>query len=526
VVPYNVVMLLDLEPVDIRAREPISSEITRRLVDYLISGEIQPGGLLPSERSLAESLGVGRSHVRQAVKSLVVLGLIDVRQGAGTYLKRTDSPLLPLALEWGLLLGSKSTADLIDARRQLEVVLAGLAAEARTDEQLVEMHRLLSIMERTAGTDEFVDADVALHLQITMAAGNQSLLQIMRAIRTLLEVWVHRVAYSPGTAPPTWAEHAAVVHAIEESDPSAAREAMEYHMARALDRLQDTLSDHDIAGVHAPKVASWRAAASVAGSAQADRGGSSRIAGLREPIDTSGREGTSIEISRQLLDYLLSGRVQPGERLPPERKLAEALGVGRSVLREALRSLTLLGLLEVRLGDGTYVKRTDAEVLPQTIEWGLVIGTRNILDLVEARRHLEIIVAGLAAGQHDEVALGELRSLLAAVTKDVGEAALYRASEGKVLRRIGEAAGNEVLTAALATIRSLLQVWLGRLPNTGVRETASLVALEAVIEAVGLSDVQAARNAMARYVDIASKALLEVLPEGPVRTKTPRTSVP
>jgi GntR family transcriptional repressor for pyruvate dehydrogenase complex len=91
---------------------------------------------------------------------------------------------------------------------------------------------------------------------------------------------------------------------------------------------------------------------------------------ILEPLDRSTQEGTSIEISRQLLDYLLSGRVQPGARLPPERKLAEALGVGRSVVREALKSLTLLGLLEVRLGDGTYVKRSDAEILPQSIEWG------------------------------------------------------------------------------------------------------------------------------------------------------------
>jgi GntR family transcriptional regulator, transcriptional repressor for pyruvate dehydrogenase complex len=261
-------MLPDLEPVDLRAREPISSEITRRLIEYLISGEIQPGERLPSERKLAESLGVGRSHVRQAIKSLAVLGLIDVRQGDGTYLKRTDSPLLPLAIEWGLLLGAKRTRDLIEARHKLEVLLAGLAAERHTAEQLVEMHRLLAVMERSAGTDEFVDADVALHLQITQAAANQSMLQIMRGIRTLLEVWVYRVAHTPGTAPPTWAEHAAVVHAIERRDPTAARAAMEEHMAGALARLQYTLSEHETDDGQA-LAASSRARASTASDAQA-----------------------------------------------------------------------------------------------------------------------------------------------------------------------------------------------------------------------------------------------------------------
>ena len=265
---YNSSMLSDLGFTDLRTREPISSEITRRLVRYLISGEIQPGERLPSERKLAESLGVGRSHVRQAIKSLAILGLIEVRQGDGTYLKRTDSPLLPLAIEWGLMLGVKRTADLIGARQQLEILLAGLAAERRTDEQLAEMHRLLLVMKRSPGTDEFVDADVALHLEITQAAGNQSMIQIMRSIRTLLEVWVHRVVYTPGTAQPTWAEHAAIVDAIEHRDPAGARALMEEHMVRALARLQSTLSEHEGDDHGRPRVTSPSAGAMTAGRAE------------------------------------------------------------------------------------------------------------------------------------------------------------------------------------------------------------------------------------------------------------------
>jgi GntR family transcriptional repressor for pyruvate dehydrogenase complex len=239
----NPPMTPEIEPVALRGREPISSEITRRLVDYLVSGEVRPGERLPSERALAESFGVGRSHVRQAIRSLAVLGLVEVRQGDGTYLKRTDSPLLPLTIEWGLLLGAKRTRDMVEARQQLEVLLAGLAAERRSDEQVAEMHRLLAVMERSAGTDEFVEADVALHLEITQAAGNQSLLQVMRGIRTLLRVWVHRVVRAPGTAPATWAEHVAVVRAIELRDAQGARAAMKAHMAGARQRLQMTLPD-------------------------------------------------------------------------------------------------------------------------------------------------------------------------------------------------------------------------------------------------------------------------------------------
>jgi GntR family transcriptional regulator, transcriptional repressor for pyruvate dehydrogenase complex len=238
-------MLPDLGPAARPAPEPISSEVTRRLLDYLISGQVHPGERLPSERQLAETLGVGRSHVRQAIKSLSVLGLIDARQGDGTYLKRTDSPLLPLAIEWGLLLGTKRSQDLVEARSELEILLAGLAAEQRDDAALAEMRRNADIMRSTTDNDAFVAADVAFHLEIARATGIESLFQIMRSIRSLLEVWIHRVAYAPGTRPATWAEHAAVFEAIEARDAAAARRAMTEHMNAAAVRLQVTFTEQE-----------------------------------------------------------------------------------------------------------------------------------------------------------------------------------------------------------------------------------------------------------------------------------------
>ena len=237
-------MLPNLQPVAQRAPEPISSEVTRRLLDYLISGKVQPGERLPSERQMAQTLGVGRSHVRQAIKSLTVLGLIDVRQGDGTYLKRTDSPLLPLAIEWGLMLGAKHSQDLVEARSELEILVAGLAAERRTDADLEAMREHLQAMQ-TEDNESFVRADIALHLRIAQATGNQSLLQIMRSIRSLMEVWITRVAYAPGTRPATWDEHAAVYESIDRRDPEAARAAMSDHMDGATTRLLGTLAEAD-----------------------------------------------------------------------------------------------------------------------------------------------------------------------------------------------------------------------------------------------------------------------------------------
>jgi len=230
-----------------------------------------------------------------------------------------------------------------------------------------------------------------------------------------------------------------------------------------------------------------------------------------EPIDLSNRESMSIEISRKLLDYLLSGRVQPGQRLPPERRLAEALGVGRSVVREALKSLTLLGLLEVRLGDGTYVKRTDAEILPQSIEWGLVLAARHVLDLIEARRHLEEIVAGLAAERRDEGAVADLRRLLADMERAAADAERFAALESAFHLRLADAAGNEVVYGIMVTIRSLLQVWNARVVQATGAARPLLAEHARILEAIERGDAAAAREAMAAHMEQVTSRVAETL---------------
>src|SRR6187200_3533366 len=125
--------LANIDPIK---REPLATQVARRLVEFILAGEIEPGGRMPSERQLAEAFGVGRSAVREAIAALTLIGLIEVRHGDGTYLKRPDSPLLPQVVEWGLLLGEQRTIDLVEARKMIEVDIAGLAAQRRTEEDL------------------------------------------------------------------------------------------------------------------------------------------------------------------------------------------------------------------------------------------------------------------------------------------------------------------------------------------------------------------------------------------------------
>lgn len=217
--------------------------ITQRLLGYLLSGDLEPGSKIPSERQLAEGLGVGRSAVREAIKSLSLLGLLDVRQGDGTYLSRSGSDLLPRVIEWGLLLDQSQLTDLAEARTEIEVDVAGLAAKRATEEQVDALRAKFDAM-REAGEDldAYVEADISFHLAVARASSNSILFNLVTNLRSLLSVWAHQVLEHAGETGTSLAMHEPILDAIVNRDVDAAQTAMRAHMERASRRLQEALA--------------------------------------------------------------------------------------------------------------------------------------------------------------------------------------------------------------------------------------------------------------------------------------------
>jgi GntR family transcriptional repressor for pyruvate dehydrogenase complex len=235
------------EPADLpfvltsRPRESAVADIARQLLTQLLSGRIPPGTRLPSERRLAESLQVGRSTIREALKALDVLGIIEVRQGDGTYLRQTTSDLLPQAIEWGLMLAQPQVHDLIEARRHIEMSIAELAAERASSDDLAALRRHLDGMRSATDGAAFVEADVAFHLALAKAAGNTVLNDILVSIRSLLRVWIRRAINEAGETRSTVEEHEAVFEAVLARSPRRSAEAMRAHLNQAGERLLDSL---------------------------------------------------------------------------------------------------------------------------------------------------------------------------------------------------------------------------------------------------------------------------------------------
>lgn len=216
-----------------------ASEVARRLLDLFIDGSVAPGTRLPAERTLAATLEVGRSAVREALAALEILGIVDVRPGSGTYLRGAASDLLPQTLRWGLLIGENDTAELLEMRSGLEIYVARLAADRADEDDLATLSRALESMR--AAVDDlgaFPDSDRAFHDALGAAAHNALLVDQVTVVRSLLQVYADRAVHTAVDARRAVSEHDLVLRALRARDADAAASAMAVHMATASDRLR------------------------------------------------------------------------------------------------------------------------------------------------------------------------------------------------------------------------------------------------------------------------------------------------
>lgn len=220
----------------------VPTQIIHTLTEFFFSGDFASGSRLPSERQLAESMGVSRAAVREAIQSLGLLGVVEIRQGDGTYLKNSGSDLLPRVIEWGLFLGERRIMDLVEARQQIEMSLASLAARRRSETEAQQLRTLLARMDAATDAHEFVEVDIDFHSTIARAARNSALADMLANITSLLRVWMSRSIHAAGETTSSNLEHRKIVDAIIAQDARAAQSAMRRHLRNAEKRLRTTLS--------------------------------------------------------------------------------------------------------------------------------------------------------------------------------------------------------------------------------------------------------------------------------------------
>lgn len=228
-----------LAAIDVSSQDLLAT-VLKAITDYIISQNLQCGDKLPSERQLAQDLEVTRPVVRSAIKALEIRGLIQVKPGDGTYVSNGDS-MTADSIEWGLFLRNQRLMDSIEARKLLEVDIAGLAARNRTQNNLIALQHQIEVMQNSVITDsQYADADLEFHFLIAQASNNAVLQGFSKSLNDLLRVWQARAFRQEGAVNPN-KEHIAIFEAIAQKNVRNSKAAMRIHMVNAEKRLRESL---------------------------------------------------------------------------------------------------------------------------------------------------------------------------------------------------------------------------------------------------------------------------------------------
>ncbi|MEO3859995.1 FadR/GntR family transcriptional regulator [Acrocarpospora sp. B8E8] len=201
-----------------------AEHVRSQLIELIESRHFAVDDRLPSEADLAQSFGVSRSVIREALHSLNALGLTKSYAGKGTFVAATR-------VQSQLLIGRYLPAQLNEVRRHLEVPAARLAAERRTQEDIDGLAALVEEFDKSDDPADRIKIDALFHIAIASATGNPLFSRLVEDLRAVLQDQALAVSVSPGRAAQARAEHRAIFEAIRDGDAEMADLAMRRHLA-------------------------------------------------------------------------------------------------------------------------------------------------------------------------------------------------------------------------------------------------------------------------------------------------------
>lgn len=205
------------------------------IIEMLKKGELKPGDRLDSVEKLADRFGVGRSAVREALSGLRTMGLVETRQGEGTFIKSFDPSKFKLPVTIGFLMKQDDVRELYEVRKILEVGAARLAAQNYEEEDLLEIEKAIILMENAKGNEKLAEsADIDFHLAIARATHNQLLINLMNSVSDLVTETIREtrrvLIYSEKRSKQLLEEHQKIYEGIKKRDVTIAENAMYEHL--------------------------------------------------------------------------------------------------------------------------------------------------------------------------------------------------------------------------------------------------------------------------------------------------------
>ncbi|MEB3101507.1 FadR/GntR family transcriptional regulator [Ferviditalea candida] len=226
----------------------IYEEITEHIKQEIMSGSLSPGEKLPSTKELSERFAVGRSTTREALSALKAMGLIEIRQGEGCYVRRIEPKDVDIPV-FSLLMSKETILELLEARKSLEVANAAMAAVKRTDEDLRQFAEILDRMGSHLGDEEVGEhTDLRFHQTLAGATHNSIMVRLLNSISEQMQDSIRGARRTMMYADLSEAEtlhqqHLAIFEAVRVRDEEQARHRMREHLDHVESVLKASLKN-------------------------------------------------------------------------------------------------------------------------------------------------------------------------------------------------------------------------------------------------------------------------------------------
>ncbi len=223
--------------------------VVDEVLSMIAKGIYKEGEKLPPEHYFVEYFGMSRVTIRESFKKLSMLGVVQIKQGEGTFVTKSDPSKLIQPAFASIIMNNLSVSQLYDARMYVESAISRLAAHTAAEEQVAHLEELLTAMDAevyTRDTERFSALDIEFHEYLAEIAGNYILSAIYRTIKDIIAKYITKSNLSPEVVRVSQSYHQKIVAAIKEHDSELARQLMEKHVEIVRDNLIERIKAEEV----------------------------------------------------------------------------------------------------------------------------------------------------------------------------------------------------------------------------------------------------------------------------------------
>lgn len=228
----------------------IYEEVAENILDWIKSGQLKPGDKLDSVQILAEKFQVGRAAIREALSAIRAMGLIEMKQGEGTYVREFDPTMVTVPVSVAAITDSEDILNLLEVRKILEAGSALVASQKRTESDLKKIKAALDRMKTALDNQELGEqADIEFHLAVTNSTQNPILINLMNRVSDMMVEAMREsrrllIFSKIENNERLYEQHAKIYEAIKDMNPESARQLMVNHLQFVENLLSKILIEH------------------------------------------------------------------------------------------------------------------------------------------------------------------------------------------------------------------------------------------------------------------------------------------